>query len=132
MASLALSGCGTLDRPMGPLRIAPDQIVPAQDPRIGANDTVKLQALVAEVAGRISRSERGQRILALSGGGANGAYGAGVLVGWTERGDRPTFDIVTGVSTGALAAPFAFLGADWDDELRQAYTGGGADGLLSA
>ena len=132
MASLALSGCGTLDRPTGPLRIAPDQIVPAQDPRIGANDTAKLQALVAEVAGRISRSERGQRILALSGGGANGAYGAGVLVGWTERGDRPTFDIVTGVSTGALAAPFAFLGADWDDELRQAYTGGGADGLLSA
>ena len=43
-----------------------------------------------------------------TGGGANGAYGAGVLVGWTERGDRPVFDIVTGVSTGALAAPFAF------------------------
>lgn len=132
MASLALSGCGTLERPTGPLRIAPDQIVAAQDPRIGANDTEKLQALVSDVAGRISRNDEGQRILALSGGGANGAYGAGVLVGWSERGDRPSFDIVTGVSTGALAAPFAFLGSSWDDALRQAYTGGGADGLLSA
>ena len=132
VATLALGACGTLDRPTGPLRIAPDQIVAAQDPRIGANDTAKLQALVADVAGRISGPQRGQKILALSGGGANGAYGAGLLVGWTEHGDRPTFDIVTGVSTGALAAPFAFLGPDWDDELRQAYTGGGANGLLSA
>jgi hypothetical protein len=131
-ATVALGACGTLDRPTGPLRIAPDQIVAAEDPRIGANDTAKLQALVTDVAGRISRDDAGQQILALSGGGANGAYGAGVLVGWTERGDRPSFDIVTGVSTGALAAPFAFLGADWDDELQQAYTGGGADGLLSA
>ncbi|CAN5289065.1 patatin family protein [soil metagenome] len=131
MAALTLGACGTLERPTGPLRIAPDQIVPAQDPRIGANDTAKLQALVADVAGRFSGAAHGQKILALSGGGANGAYGAGLLVGWTQHGDRPSFDIVTGVSTGALAAPFAFLGPDWDDELREAYTGGGADGLLS-
>ena len=60
-------------------------------------------------------------VLALSGGGPNGAFGAGVLAGWTARGDRPDFDHVTGVSTGALIAPFAYLGADWDDELRAAY-----------
>ncbi|CAN5204830.1 patatin family protein [soil metagenome] len=132
LATLTLGACGTLERPTGPLRIAPDQIVPARDPRIGANDTAKLQALVADVAGRFSGAAHGQKILALSGGGANGAYGAGLLVGWTDHGDRPSFDIVTGVSTGALAAPFAFLGPTWDDELREAYTGGGADGLLSA
>lgn len=131
-AMVALGACGTLDRPTGPLRIAPDQILPSEDPRIGANDTAKLRALVTDVASRISRNDDGQQILALSGGGANGAYGAGVLVGWSQRGDRPAFDIVTGVSTGALAAPFAFLGPDWDDELQQAYTGGGANGLLSA
>ncbi len=50
--------------------------------------------------------------LAISGGGANGAYGAGILVGWTEAGDRPEFTVVTGISTGALTAPFAFLGPD--------------------
>ncbi len=48
--------------------------------------------------------------LALSGGGADGAFGAGVLAGWTARGDRPEFEIVTGVSAGAIIAPFAFLG----------------------
>jgi hypothetical protein len=60
--------------------------------------------------------------LALSGGGANGAFGAGFLNGWTTTGQRPTFKIVTGVSTGALMAPFAFLGPDYDDELRLFYT----------
>ena len=47
---------------------------------------------------------------------------AGVLTGWTERGDRPEFDVVTGVSTGALTAPFAFLGPQYDDALRVVYT----------
>ncbi|MGE0022138.1 MAG: patatin-like phospholipase family protein [Hyphomicrobium sp.] len=60
--------------------------------------------------------------LALSGGGGDGAYGAGVLVGWTASGDRPVFDVVTGVSTGALAAPFAFLGSAYDKELEEIYT----------
>ena len=50
-------------------------------------------------------------ILALSGGGADGAFGAGLLNGWTQRGDRPQFAIVTGASAGALIAPFAFLGS---------------------
>ena len=66
---------------------------------------------------------RGPRTyLALSGGGADGAYGAGVLNGWTEAGTRPSFSIVSGVSTGALIAPFAFLGPDHDATLRHLYT----------
>lgn len=60
--------------------------------------------------------------LAVSGGGSDGAFGAGLLNGWTETGARPKFKIVTGVSTGSLIAPFAFLGPDYNDELRRAYT----------
>jgi predicted acylesterase/phospholipase RssA len=69
-------------------------------------------------------------LLAVSGGGANGAFTAGVMSGWTQSGERPDFEIVTGVSTGALAAPFIFLGPDWDDELTEAYVGGAASALL--
>ncbi|MHC4958895.1 MAG: patatin-like phospholipase family protein [Planctomycetota bacterium] len=60
--------------------------------------------------------------LALSGGGADGAFGAGLLLGWTAAGTRPEFELVTGVSTGALIAPFAFLGPDYDPILREAFT----------
>jgi len=60
--------------------------------------------------------------LAISGGGANGAFGAGLLVGWTELGNRPEFQMVTGISTGALIAPFAFLGPDYDHVLTKVYT----------
>jgi hypothetical protein len=60
--------------------------------------------------------------LAISGGGDNGAYGAGLLNGWTAAGDRPTFKLVTGVSTGALSAPFAFLGPKYDATLKEVYT----------
>ena len=60
--------------------------------------------------------------LAISGGGANGAFGAGLLLGWTVTGTRPEFTVVTGVSTGAMTAPFAFLGPDYDDELKTIYT----------
>lgn len=62
-------------------------------------------------------------LLAVSGGGEDGAFGAGLLCGWTEAGTRPTFELVTGVSTGALTAPFAFLGSGYDAQLRQIYTG---------
>lgn len=68
-------------------------------------------------------------VLALSGGGAGGGFGAGVIAGLTEAGRRPVFEVVTGVSTGALIAPFAFLGPDWDDDLERAYTGGRSEGL---
>jgi len=60
--------------------------------------------------------------LAISGGGANGAFGAGLLAGWTAAGNRPEFGIVTGVSTGALIAPFAFLGPEQDAQLKKFYT----------
>jgi len=60
--------------------------------------------------------------LAISGGGANGAFGAGLFAGWAASGTRPEFTMVTGVSTGALTAPFAFLGSGFDDVLKQVYT----------
>ena len=61
-------------------------------------------------------------MLALSGGQEDGAFGAGLLVGWSEHGSRPQFKIVTGTSTGALAAPFAFLGSEYDWALKKIYT----------
>ncbi len=72
---------------------------------------------------------RDVNVLALSGGGAGGAFAAGLLDGWTRRGTRPAFDIVTGVSTGALIAPFAFLGPAYDATLQTLYTGDGAGGV---
>ncbi len=60
--------------------------------------------------------------LALSGGGEKGAFGAGLMVGWSESGQRPEFKLVTGVSTGALLAPFAFLGPSRDQQLRRVFT----------
>ena len=61
-------------------------------------------------------------LLAISGGGENGAFGAGLLNGWTQHGTRPVFDLVTGVSTGALTAPFAYIGPSQDAALRRVYT----------
>jgi hypothetical protein len=60
--------------------------------------------------------------LALSGGGGDGAFGAGLLAGWAKHGSRPQFDVVTGVSAGAILAPFAFLGPRYDDAMRQVWT----------
>jgi hypothetical protein len=60
--------------------------------------------------------------LAISGGGSDGAYGGGVLAGWTQTGARPEFAVVTGTSIGALIAPFAFLGSRYDDEIRKNFT----------
>jgi hypothetical protein len=60
--------------------------------------------------------------LAISGGGANGAFGAGFLAGWTQKGNRPEFTGVTGISTGALIAPFAYLGSAYDDTIEELYT----------
>lgn len=61
-------------------------------------------------------------VLAISGGAADGAYGAGLLTGWTKEGSRPVFAIVTGISTGAIIAPMAFLGSNYDDRLKEFYT----------
>jgi predicted acylesterase/phospholipase RssA len=86
------------------------------------------------VAGWVRAQRAGQpvNILALSGGGADGAFGAGALVGLTRSTSRPQFSVVTGVSTGALIAPYAFLGSDWDDELLEVYTSGRAEHLLKS
>jgi hypothetical protein len=92
--------------------------------------TSPLEAEFAEAARRL-RQARGLapnaplpeiQLLAVSGGGENGAFGAGLLCGWTEHGTRPVFELVTGVSTGALTAPFAYLGSSYDPQLRSVYT----------
>ncbi|MFA4983711.1 MAG: patatin-like phospholipase family protein [Candidatus Omnitrophota bacterium] len=67
-------------------------------------------------------NSRTYSVLAISGGAANGAYGAGLLSGWSERGTRPVFKVVTGISTGAITAPYAFLGSGYDDRLKEIYT----------
>ncbi len=81
------------------------------------------EAMQAEARLAASRRPPGGEghFLALSGGGDNGAFGAGLLKGWTERGDRPSFDVVTGISAGALIAPFAFLGPAYDDRLAEVF-----------
>ncbi len=89
--------------------------------------------LAAEFAAAGNRLRRAQglgpdarlpevRLLAISGGGENGAFGAGLLCGWSEHGTRPKFELVTGISTGALTAPFAYLGSGYDPQLRAVYT----------
>jgi hypothetical protein len=60
--------------------------------------------------------------LAISGGGSDGAYGAGVLTGWTQAGTRPEFAVVTGSSIGSLIAPFAFLGPKYDEQIHKNFT----------
>src|SRR4029079_4411283 len=71
-------------------------------------------------------------LLALSGGQEDGAFGAGLLVGWSEHGSRPEFKIVTGTSTGALIAPFAFLGSGYDWALKKIYTEMQASDVLTS
>jgi predicted patatin/cPLA2 family phospholipase len=70
------------------------------------------------------------RFLTVSGGGSDGAFGAGLLVGWSATGTRPEFELVTGVSTGALIAPFAFLGKQYDPILKEMYTTYSTDAFL--
>jgi predicted acylesterase/phospholipase RssA len=81
---------------------------------------------------RILRAGEPLSILALSGGGAGGAFGAGAVAGLTRTGARPTFDVVTGVSAGALVAPYAFLGPTWDAQLLEAFTGVAGENLLQS
>jgi predicted patatin/cPLA2 family phospholipase len=83
-----------------------------------------------EARAKFTVGGRAPSYLALSGGGADGAYGAGVLNGWTAAGTRPEFSVVSGVSTGALIAPFAFLGPAYDVPLREIYTSGIAESLV--
>jgi predicted acylesterase/phospholipase RssA len=86
---------------------------------------------IAELAANPQRRSTGFTYLALSGGGGDGAYGAGILNGWTASGTRPDFTLVSGVSTGALIAPFAFLGPAYDSYLTEFYTSGVAETLVA-
>lgn len=90
---------------------------------------------IATVRANYGDSLRGKRFpinyLSISGGGADGAYGAGFLTGWTKRGDRPKFNVVTGISTGSMIAPLAFLGPKYDPMLKEAYTTVGTKDIAS-
>jgi predicted acylesterase/phospholipase RssA len=81
---------------------------------------------------RVMLAGRPLSVLALSSGGSSGAFGAGALAGSTPGGTRPEFTVVTGVSSGALLAPFAFLGPTWDEEMARIFTTGETDGLLQS
>lgn len=84
----------------------------------------RFKRLVSTIKSRVQAHPRRSKIfniLALSGGGADGAYGAGLLHGWAQSGRRPEFEVVTGVSAGAMIAPFAFLGSDYDEQLQEVF-----------
>jgi predicted acylesterase/phospholipase RssA len=92
----------------------------------------ELSSVTAAERLRAMRAGKPLTILALSGGGAGGAFGAGAVAGLTRTGMRPEFDVVTGVSAGALVAPYAFLGSSWDAQLLDAFTGVAGDNLLQS
>jgi predicted acylesterase/phospholipase RssA len=128
---LVLSGCAAVPERLEPLpaALAADASLPGiaggrywGDERPAELDTwlAQPEATLRERYGGVMG--RPHNYLVISGGGGDGAYGAGLLTGWTETGTRPEFQIVTGISTGALIAPFAFLGPDYDPVLREVYT----------
>ena len=134
-AFAASIGCTTPRRgPAVPRELQDDAVVPgmthaARTWGSGVNPEFEqelLDALRREQADLTARGHTGPVptavYLAVSGGGANGAFTAGLLNGWTEAGTRPKFKAVTGISTGALIAPFAFLGPEYDGVLRDVYT----------
>lgn len=130
VSAILLSGCGTLARE----RAVPPQLHGQE--QIGNMPGVRYEALseagIQKILGDIKEKTEATKAktnpdevanyLSISGGGDNGAFGAGLLTGWTEHGDRPKFDLVTGVSSGALIAPFAYLGPEYDSVLRAVYT----------
>src|SRR6185312_4216980 len=127
LAAGAVSGCATLERlpAVSYAQAEQSNILDIPDARFYVGDTNRILN-VAMKAGQRRNLARGtsatRHFLAISGGGDDGAFGAGLLVGWSDRGDRPDFDVVTGVSTGSLSAPFAFLGRAYDQQLKDVYT----------
>jgi len=126
-----------------PLKLADDARIPnMQEVRIWGDDAGAslskilhhdITILKNNVTGRASAREPvASNLLALSGGGDDGAFGAGLLAGWTEHGTRPKFDLVTGVSAGGLAAPFAFLGSEYDREMTGVFTKHGGEDIYQA
>jgi hypothetical protein len=129
---LGVVGCTTLPRgeaPSGIVGVATPRGFPPSV-RIVPADRYSLSAPSILSRLRAAASDGSVDVLALSGGGAGGAFGAGALVGLTRRGSRPQFELVTGVSTGALIAPFAFLGPAWDAPLIAAAMTAGNGSLL--
>ena len=115
---LLLQGCATERRyppPNLPASARLVEVSSAQPPEPAIR-----QVSAIDAAGRVSSAPR--EVLVLSGGGMYGAYPAGVLKGWAASGRRPRFDVVTGISTGALIAPFALLGPEYDATLERGYT----------
>jgi predicted acylesterase/phospholipase RssA len=128
-----LVGCASLG-PQLPMDLASEAGADSDVPGVRVlNSNGEFETLSSrEVAQRLSArlGERPLSILALSSGGASGAFGAGALVGSTGSGTRGDFAVVTGVSSGALLAPFAFLGPSQDSHLTSIFTAGMTDGLL--
>jgi len=125
LATLLLAACFTPPRKPAP-PVAISRLAPSGFPstvRFLGVDRDFFLAHAEDVERGLSAAAGGGplNILALSGGGAGGAFGAGALVGLSRLGDRPRFHVVTGVSAGALLAPFAFLGPEWDNELIEAF-----------
>ena len=128
LGALALVGCTAIPR-----RDAPPTLFSSAAPvgfpaevRFLSTDRASVEKQSAAALQRMRKSSKDGivRALVLSGGGAGGAFGAGALVGLSRRHERPQYDVVTGVSAGALIAPFAFLGSDWDPQLTEAFTSG--------
>lgn len=109
-----LSGCAAPRQHPAPPLLPASRLVEVGEP---AATRTSQSGLHSQVSAAVPRN-----VVVLSGGGADGAYTAGVLKGWTASGSRPQFDVVTGISTGALIAPYAFLGPEYDAELERLYT----------
>lgn len=130
LAALMLQGCASLGHYNAlPANLEDQAQIPGlPDVRDWADAPSKillksaLESLEQEKAANHGKLEPVVYGLALSGGGGDGAFGAGLLCGWSEAGTRPTFKLVTGISTGALISPFAFLGPAYDHRLKEAYT----------
>lgn len=141
LACLFLGGCATLPRNAVPIELTGSASVRGMpDVRASAGRRSEamerdfLQSLQDESAADFPPDANGETRyphLALSGGGSFGAFGAGFLGGWTQTGRRPVFKVVTGVSTGALMAPFAFLGPRYDEVLRRLYMTTRRDDVLA-
>jgi predicted acylesterase/phospholipase RssA len=124
---MMLSACSSIERISHTQAEQAKAVIPGiPDARVWADDpALAIRTPLVNIKVR----ER-PAILALSGGGPDGAFGAGLLNGWTQRGDRPQFAIVTGASAGALIAPFAFLGSEYDSVLASVFTSGVMEGFL--
>lgn len=137
LIALSLCGCSSVERQPVPESMSESVTVLGRDDLrewgdeigITPTDILKKYGELETVFPAIMHREH--HYLVLSGGAEDGAYGAGVLAGWSEAGTRPEFTMVTGISTGALIAPFAFLGSEYDPVLEAIYTTLGSKDLYT-